>query len=266
MFEVSVGFLIRSALLVVYTAWVIKHLNCMTTAQASGVFILSWFTLPLFYLLTYSYFVLVLFILILLALLGSRRLQHHRTRRADDASFQRYLDSLNSNPEDADSCFRMGKLLLKRGNADESSGYFEKALRIDPENPDYGYYLGRAFEKNGQWSRALQFYEETYRKNPEYAFGDICRELGKAYVQVGAVDKGLELLTLFLKKRDTDPEGRYWLAVALQKSGNTAQMIGELNLIMDQIRMSPRSFLKANRYWAYRVRDMLREARTSDAL
>jgi len=49
--EISTGYLIRSVLVSTYTIWAMKHLNGLTTAQASAAFVLSWITLPLLYFL-----------------------------------------------------------------------------------------------------------------------------------------------------------------------------------------------------------------------
>jgi hypothetical protein len=261
MFEISVGFLVRSILLVLYTTWAISHLNCLTMAQASGIFILSWFSLPIFYLLTYTHFVPVLFILAPLLFWSGRRFRKYRAYRMDEILFQRHLARLSSDPENAVSNCQIGKILLKRKNPDEASGYFENALRRDPENLDYGYYLGRACGMKGDWNRALQFYEGVYKDDAEYGSGKIVRELGKTYVHLDKIGRGKELLRLFLIKHDRDLEARYWMAVAQQKTGQTAQMVGELKLIMDQVRANPRSFYRQNRKWIYRARDMLRETR-----
>ncbi|MBN2321764.1 MAG: hypothetical protein JXR49_21985 [Acidobacteria bacterium] len=51
-FEISIGLLIRSILLSVYTVWAVKQLNGLTTVQATGIFILSWLTLPVLFILT----------------------------------------------------------------------------------------------------------------------------------------------------------------------------------------------------------------------
>lgn len=51
-YEISVGLLVRSILLAVYTVWAVKRLNSLTTVQALGIFILSWITLPVLFKLT----------------------------------------------------------------------------------------------------------------------------------------------------------------------------------------------------------------------
>jgi hypothetical protein len=49
-FEVSVGYLVRSILVAVYTVWALKHLSGLKTSHACAAFILSWITLPALYL------------------------------------------------------------------------------------------------------------------------------------------------------------------------------------------------------------------------
>ena len=62
-------------------------------------------------------------------------------------------------------------------------------------------------------------------------------------------------------KRGSDPEGRYWLAVALQKSGDADQMRMQLNTILEQARSNPRFFRKENREWIYKARSLLRNSK-----
>jgi len=49
---ISVGMFTLLTLLFVYTVWAIMHLNCLTITQALGAFCLSWFVLPIYYLIT----------------------------------------------------------------------------------------------------------------------------------------------------------------------------------------------------------------------
>jgi hypothetical protein len=115
---------------------------------------------------------------------------------------------------------------------------------------------------DGEWGPALEQYEETYSLNPEYGLGDIFREVGKGYLHSGRVEKGIEFLKFFLTKRSSDPEGRYWLAIALQKAGDSEQMRAQLNMIVEQARSNPRFFRKENREWVYRARGMIRDSRS----
>lgn len=51
MFEISFGMLIRLLLVLAYTLWAIRQLTYQPLARAIGIFVLSWFTLPLYYFL-----------------------------------------------------------------------------------------------------------------------------------------------------------------------------------------------------------------------
>jgi tetratricopeptide (TPR) repeat protein len=258
MLEISFGMFIRSLLMLVYTLWSIKQLNYLSLAQALGATTLSWFTFPIYYILISFLFALPFFFMIPLFYLGYQWFRGHFSSRTSEHVFQQHLQTLTLNPQDADAHFQLGLIDLKRRNLDAARRYFENALKIDPNDPEYHYYLGRVYESKEQWAPALEHYEETYRLNPEYGLGDIFREVGKGYLHTGNIEKGIEFLKFFLTKRGSDPEGRYWLAVALQRMGDTEQMRVQLKMIVEQARSNPRFFRKENREWIYRARTMLR--------
>jgi len=51
MLEISFGMLVRLILVLAYTLWAIQQLGNLRPVQAFGVFVLSWFTLPIYYFL-----------------------------------------------------------------------------------------------------------------------------------------------------------------------------------------------------------------------
>jgi tetratricopeptide (TPR) repeat protein len=259
--EISVGMLIRSLLLLGYTFWAIKQLNYLSPVQALGVFLLTWFTAPLYYVLASFLFALPLFIMIPLIFFGYQWLRGYQSAHIGERAYQQHLHTLTANPQDADAQYQLGLIYLKRRSLDAARRYFESAIKIDPVDADYHYYLGRAFELKGEWARALEQYEETYRINPEHGLGDIFREVGKGYLHTGNPEKAIEFLNFFLTKRGSNPEGRYWLAVALKESGDTAQMNAQLQMIVEQARSNPRFFRKENREWIYRARNLIRDSR-----
>jgi tetratricopeptide (TPR) repeat protein len=261
-FEISFGMLIRSILLVVYTIWAIKQLNYLSVVQSLGVFALSWSTLPILQILSSFFYALPFFIMIPVFYLAFRWFREHFASQANERSFQQNLQVLTLNPQDADAHYQLGLIHFKRRNFDSARRYFENALKIQPADPDYHYYLGRTCELNEEWQLALEQYEETYRLNPEYGLGDISREVGKAYLHTGSVEKSKEFFEFFLKNRSSDPEGRYWLAVTLQRLGDTDQMRFQLHTLLEQARSAPRFFRKENREWMYRARTRLRDSKS----
>ncbi len=259
--EISVGMLVRSLLLLGYTFWAVKQLNYLSPVQALGVFLLSWLTFPLYYILISFLFALPFFFMILLIYLGYQWIRGYQSAHAGARAYQQHLHTLTSNPQDADAHYQLGLIYLKRRSLDAARRYFENALKIDSGDADYHYYLGRVYEMKGEWAQALEQYEETYRINPEYRLGDIFREVGKAYLHTGRAEKAIEFLKFFLTKRGSDPEGRYWLAMAAKETGDAGQMRVQLQSILDQARSSPRFFRKENREWIYRARNRIRDSK-----
>jgi tetratricopeptide (TPR) repeat protein len=247
-------------LMLIYTLWAIQKLNYLTLAQALGVFVLSCFTLPIYYFIIFYIFALPFFVIIPVIYFGSQWIRSYFASHANERAFQQNLHALTINPQDADAHYQLGLIHLERRNLDAARKCFEKSIEIDPRDPDYHYFLGRAFELEEAWGPALEQYEETYRLNPEYRLRDIFREVGKGYLNTGNIDKGIEFLNYFLAKRSSDPEGRYWLAIALRKSGNIEQMKFQLHTIVQQARANPRFFRKEHREWVYRARMMIRDS------
>jgi len=257
--EISIGLLALLLLMLIYTVWAIKELNYLSQIAALGVFIFSWITLPVFYALTEFLFALPFFILIPLFYIVLQRVRAFEHGRVGERNLHQHLQVLTVNPRDADAHYQLGLIHLKRGNLGAAQRYFESALKIDPSDADYHYFLGRALEASEDWSKALEQYEETYRLNSQYGLGDIFREVGKGYLHTGSVDKAIEFFRFFLKDRGSDPEGRYWLAIALQHIGQADEMRTQLRALLEQARSSPRFFRRENRKWIYRARILLRQ-------
>ena len=257
--EVSVIYLLRALLLVIYTFWAVMRLNYLSPIRTCGVFALSVLAIPIF-LVIYSFIWSLPFLfLIPLLYLAIGWIRNLGVGRAGAVDFQRNMQTLTVNPQNADAHYQLGRISLDRGNPDAARGYFEAAVKITQQVAEYYYYFGIACERKKDWSKALECYEKTYRLDPEYGQRDIFREVGKAYVNTGSVEKGKEFLTFFLSRRDADPEGRYWLSVALNKSGDPDGTRFQLTLIIEQAKANPRFFRKRNREWIYRARNLMRE-------
>lgn len=260
---ISIAMLVLLVLMATYTVWAISQLNFLTIPQAVGVFALSWFTLPVYAVLTSFLVALPVFVLIALSYFGYQSLRTHFESRENERTFQKSLHALTVNPQDADAHYQLGLVSLKKQKPEMAQTHLRNAIGIVPDEPEYHYYLGRACESNEQWPDALSEYEAAYRLYPEFGRGDILRALGKAYLHTGNVERSIEFLNLFITRRNSDPEGRYWLARALEKSGDLDQMRFQLSTILEQSRTSPRFFRKENREWIYRARNLLRVSRPS---
>jgi tetratricopeptide (TPR) repeat protein len=257
-FEISIGILIRSSLLIFYSLWAVRQLNAIAYSRALGVLAVSCFTFPVYYLFAAYWMAIPVFLLILLIVWVIRGMHHRQIAGAKAQEVRRHLQVLAKNPLDADAHYQLGLIHWNRKSLDAAQDYFSRAVKIAPQKPDYHYWLGRTYELKNDWSLAMNQYEDVYRLNPEYELGSICREAGKGYLQTGNAEKGKEFLDLFLSRHSSDIEGRYWFAVAMQKSGDVEQMRFHLNVIREQARSSPGFFKKHNREWIFRARDLMR--------
>jgi tetratricopeptide (TPR) repeat protein len=242
----------------VYTVWAIRGLNHLGLLPAIAVFILSWFTWPVFYVLSRFVTSLPFFLLLPLVYVGFQYVRTFFSDRDRERELQAHLRSLTVNPRDADAHHQLGLICTRRGRFEEAERHLRSAIEIEPADPDHHYGLGRVYELRGDWARALERYEETYRLNPQYRLGDILREVGKGYLQTGKLEKATEFLEFFLGSRESDPEGHYWLAIAFHRTGKPAEARRQLNTILDQARSNPRFFRKEHRAWLQRARTHLR--------
>lgn len=259
--EISMAYLLRSLLLVLYTFWAVMRLNYLSPVKTIGIFALSMLTAPIFAAIYLFIRSLPFLLLILLFYPVARWIRNLGIGRTGTGDFQRNMRTLTINPQNADAHYQLGRISLDRGNPDTAREHFDAAVKITQHVAEYYYYFGIACERKKDWGKALECYEKAYRLDPEYGQGDIFREVGKAYLNTGSVEKGKEFLTFFLSRRDADPEGRYWLADALVKSGDTTDARIQLSMVLEQARENPRFFRKRNREWIYRARNLLRETK-----
>jgi hypothetical protein len=256
--EASLVYLLRALLLATYTFWVVMRLNYLSPTRTCGVFALSVLTVPIFFVISFFIWSLPFLFLILLLYFAISRIRNLGIGRTGAGDFQRNMRTLTVNPQNADAHYQLGRINLDRGNPDSACEHFENAVKINQQVAEYYYYFGLACERKKDWARALECHENAYRLDAEYGQGDIFREVGKAYLNTGNVEKGKEFLKFFLSRRDADPEGRYWLAEALQKSGNPEEARFQLSLIIEQAKANPRFFRKRSREWIYRARNLTR--------
>ena len=255
----SVISILRAMLLGIYTFWAVMRLNYLSPVKTCGVFALSALTIPIFGIIYAFIWSLPFLFLIPLFYLASGWIKNIGVGRSTTAGFQKNMRTLTVNPRNADAHYQLGRISLDRGDPAAARGYFEEAVNITQDVAEYFYYFGVACARKNDWDTALDCYEKAYRLDPEYGQGDIFREVGKAYINTGSMEKGKEFLEFFLKRREADPEGRYWLAVALQKTGELERARFQLTFIVEQAKANPRFYRKRNREWIYRARNLVRE-------
>lgn len=72
----------------------------------------------------------------------------------DDAAFAAYRRSVELNPDNAVSQYRLGAEYLRRGDAHQAVSHLQQAFRLDPENQSTANSLQLALRKDGQTEEA----------------------------------------------------------------------------------------------------------------
>src|SRR5262249_8916121 len=146
-------------------------------------------TIPVFAVLRMFVFALPFFLMIPLAWVLWQRLGDVITSGARERDLAEHLQTLTINPRDSEAHHQLGLIHLRRGNLAAAQASFEEACRIEGNDPDYHHGLGRVFEERGEWERALDKYAVVYQLKPGYGLHDILREVGKAYLHTGELEK-----------------------------------------------------------------------------
>jgi len=108
-------------LMAAYTVWAIKEINYLSTLAAVGVFVLSWFTLPLFFVLTRFLFALPFFIMIPLGYAAWRRLRGYFGLTSGEEDLKGHLHRLTGSPQVDDAPHQLGLIDLRRSDRDNAS-------------------------------------------------------------------------------------------------------------------------------------------------
>lgn len=93
---------------------------------------------------------------------------------------------------------------------------FRRAGTLDPQNPENGVGLGMSLAMQNEIYPALKTLETVLQRFPEYVRGYI--QIGRLYIQIGAIPKGREYLNEGLKHRPSPAERRLIEAALAKQS------------------------------------------------
>jgi tetratricopeptide (TPR) repeat protein len=257
-FGISIGLLVLSSLMIFYTIWSTGRLACVPPPTAAAAVVLSSLTLPVLYLLAARPYVALLVLVVAASFLCTSRLRDRAAAGRVERALEQRIATLEVKLQDAEAQRRAGMMQFQLGRLKASANSLERAVQMLPDKAEYHYDLGRILEAGGDWPAALVQYEAARDLAPDCCRGNVMREAGKGYLHTGATCKAVELLGSFLREHASDPEARYWLAVALQKDDRVEEMCIQLHTLLGQARSGPRLSRRENREWVLRARALLR--------
>ena len=259
-FGISMGLLVLSSLMIFYTIWGTGRLGSVPPPVSAAVVVLSCLTLPILYMLAGTPYAALLVLVVVASFFLRRRLKARAARSRVERAFEQRIAALEVKLQDADAQHRAGMMQSQLGRLEAAAASLERAVQMRPDLPEYHYDLGRIFETRGDWPAALSCYDAARDIAPDCGQGNVSREAGKGYLHTGATDKAVELLRSFLQERASDPEARYWLAVALERADCAEEMRIQLHTLLEQARSNPGLFRKENREWVLRARALVRSS------
>ena len=120
------------------------------------------------------------------------------------AAFQQVLAA---KPDNADACYNLGTLDLRRNNFDEARHYLEQTLKLQPDYPEAWNNLGMMAAQQGRTEEAVQDFQQALAQRPNYATAHL--NLGNIYRRQKLFDKAEESLSRALALEPDDPEVNY---------------------------------------------------------
>jgi tetratricopeptide (TPR) repeat protein len=259
-FGISIGLLVLSSLTIFYTIWAGGRLANVRPPVAAAVIVISCLTLPALHLLAARPYIALLILVAVATVYCWSRLRAHAAANRRERALEQRIAALEVKLLDAEAQHRTGMMQLQLGRFRAAAVSLGRAVEMKQDMPEYNYDLGRAFEAEGDWPAALARYETARGLASDCRQGNVVREAGKGYLHTGATDKAVELLRSFLDEHRSDPEARYWLAVALEQADRPEEMIVQLHTLLEQARSNPGQSRRENREWVLRSRALLRSS------
>jgi tetratricopeptide (TPR) repeat protein len=141
----------------------------------------------------------------------------------DRAALAQYRRCVAAKPDSADARLRLGRLLVRQGQAAEGRGELEAAHRLAPADARPCYALGMSFwpeiERNPD--RAGSWFAQAAAADPNYRRAHL--SLGRMYARHGLWKQAAEQYGRVLQINVKDPDALLGLATVLDAAGHRAE-------------------------------------------
>lgn len=164
-------------------------------------------------------------------------------------SFRRNLEAATLNPHDADAHFQLGLIYQDRRNFTEAIARFKKAIEIDPSDAGPHYQLGRIAREQNRMQDALTHLAEAHRLDPKHSSGEVWRDLGATYVELGQIELARQFLEPYVERREYDPQGLYWLGRVYKTTNRPADARTMFERAMEAAKTAPPHLRRQNAKW-----------------
>jgi tetratricopeptide (TPR) repeat protein len=128
-----------------------------------------------------------------------------------DQAAESFQQVIASKPDNADACYNLGTLNLRRNDFEQARHYLEQTLKLQPNYPEAWNNLGMMAAQQGKPDEAIHAFQQSLALRPNYAIAFL--NLGNVYRRQLSFDKAQECLSRALALQPDDPEINYSLGM-----------------------------------------------------
>ena len=169
------------------------------------------------------------------------------------------LETSTVNPRDADARYQLGLIYQQRRDFEHARKCFEEAVAIDPKEAEPQYQLGRVLRAQGHPEAALEHLKSAAAIDSKTAQSEVLRETGAVLLELGRDAEARDVLREFTNRRSFDPEGWYWLGVALARLRDAAGARQALEQSIESVRTAPKHLRRQVGRWESAASKQLRQ-------
>ena len=148
-----------------------------------------------------------------------------------DEATAHYQKALELNPNDAEAHNNLGNVFIKKGQVDDAMGHYQKALKINPYLADVHYNLGNVLFAKGQMAEAIAEYQKALKINPYLA--DVHDNLGIALFNNVEVDEAIIQLQKALEINPNHADAHNNLGNALFQKGQVDEAMAQYQMALE---------------------------------
>ncbi len=142
--------------------------------------------------------------------------------------------TLELNPDDPDSNYKLGKALQEQGDLNAAIDSYKQAIQLKPNYPDALNNLGTALKQQGDLNAAIDSYKQAIQLKPSSP--ELLNNLGTALKQQGDLNAAIDSYNKALSLKPNFQEAHYNLGNVLKEQGD---LNAAINSYKQAIQLNP---------------------------
>ena len=149
---------------------------------------------------------------------------------------------------------QLAGVYLRQGRYKLAGEWFAKALEKDGSLLDARYRLALCRMRERRFPDAAELLEQVHAAKPEHDYGGAYLRLAQASEHVGNLERAAQMYPVLLKFYPGHPEGHYGYGLLLERLGQGADALKQMEQVVFSVRNSPSFQRRRNRHWMWKAR------------